>query len=148
MGMVMRELRQKYGASAVAELCLLALGYTPPGVAGPAIGFDGDVVVIDGIRSMAEIEIFRRAGHVKLIAIAASPGRRFGLLTRRGRSDDPSDVERFNIRDERELSIGIGNAIALADEVVSNEHLSLDELGAAALKIVSVWMKERPDGER
>lgn len=130
MGMVMREMREKYGAGAVAELCLNAIR-----------SMKGEVVVVDGIRSVAEVEIFRRAGAVRLLAIMASPERRFQLLTSRGRTDAPQSIESFRTRDERELSIGIGAAIALSDEAISNEHITAVELGSSALKIVDSWMK-------
>jgi dephospho-CoA kinase len=130
MGAVMRELREKYGAGAVAELCLLSIQ-----------SMTGDAVVVDGIRSTAEVELFRKTGEVKLLAIWASPARRFQLLRARGRTDDPQSVESFNSRDERELSIGIGGAIALADEGVSNERISIEELGSSAKIVVDRWIK-------
>ena len=130
MGDVMREMRAKYGAGAVAELCLLAIKAR-----------DGSAVVIDGIRSVAEIAVFRRAGDVRLIAVLASPARRFELLTARGRTDAPPDLESFRARDERELSIGIGDAIALADEAIVNERITPQELEESALRIASGWMK-------
>jgi dephospho-CoA kinase len=130
MGAVMRELREKYGAGAVAELCLLSIR-----------SMTADAVVVDGIRSTAEVELFRKTGEVKLLAIWASPSRRFQLLRARGRTDDPQSIESFNARDERELSIGIGGAIALADEVVSNERISIEDLGSSAKTVVDRWMK-------
>jgi dephospho-CoA kinase len=130
MGMVMKELREKYGAGAIAELSLRSIQSK-----------GGDVIVVDGIRSVAEIEIFRRAGEVRLIAVLASPKRRFELLTSRGRGDAPPDLESFRARDDRELSIGIGNAIALADEAIVNERILPEELGKAALKMATGWMK-------
>ena len=130
MGSVMRELREKFGAGAVAELCLRSIRST-----------EADIVVVDGIRSMAEVELFRRDAKVRVLAIWASPARRFELLKARGRSDDPQTIESFNARDEREISIGIGAAIALADEVVSNERISISQLGEEATKVADVWMK-------
>jgi dephospho-CoA kinase len=130
MGAVMQELRGKYGAGAVAELCLLSI-QSKQGEAA---------VVIDGIRSVAEIEIFRKAGDVELLAVLASPKRRFEFLTSRGRTDAPPNLESFRARDARELSIGIGDAIALADEAIVNEHITPDELADAALSIAARWM--------
>lgn len=130
MGMVMREMRDRYGAGAVAELCLQKIKAQK-----------ASVVVIDGIRSMAEIEVFKTAGRVKLLAVQASPKRRFELLSQRKRTDDPANLESFRTRDERELSIGIGDAIARADEVVSNERSSKDELSGIVLGIAEGWMK-------
>lgn len=129
MGDVMRDIRARYGAGAVAELSLRVIEKSAE-----------SAIVIDGIRSMAEIDAFKKAGSVRLLAVHASGARRFALLSARRRTDDPLDIESFNTRDERELSIGIGNAIALADEVISNEHLSLEELGNAAVKMVKGWL--------
>ncbi len=131
MGTVMQEMRGKYGAGAVAELCLVSIKSN----AGEA------AVVIDGIRSVAEVEIFRKAGEVKLLAVLASPKRRFEFLTSRGRTDAPPNLESFKARDTRELSIGIGDAIALADEAIVNEHITPDELADAALSIAARWMR-------
>jgi len=130
MGTVMREMREKYGAGAVAELCLRSIQSK-----------GGDTVVIDGIRSVAEVEIFRKTADVRLISVLASPKRRFELLTARGRTDAPPNLESFKVRDDRELSIGIGDAIALADEAISNEHITPEELRSTALKIVAGWLK-------
>ena len=131
MGAVMREMRERYGAGAVAELCMQSI--SPMNV---------NQVVVDGIRSMAEVEIFRKAGMVRLLAIWASPKRRFELLKARGRTDDPVTIESFNTRDERELSIGIGGAIAMADAVLSNEMTTAEELIVNARQLVSRWAND------
>jgi dephospho-CoA kinase len=129
MGTVMREMREKYGAGAVAELCLRIIE-----------PMKESVVVVDGIRSVGEVDAFKRAGEVRLLAVHASRQRRFALLSERKRTDDPLNIESFNTRDERELSIGIGSAIAFADEVISNEHLGLAELAQAVDKLAEGWM--------
>jgi hypothetical protein len=72
--------------------------------------------------------------------VLASPKRRFEFLTSRGRTDAPPNLESFRARDARELSIGIGDAIALADEAIVNEHITPDELADAALSIAARWM--------
>lgn len=128
-GKVMLELRGKYGPGAVAEACLESLD-----------GAGGDVVVVDGVRSYAEVEVFKRAGSVKLLAVTASPGRRFKLLTERARSDAPSSRTSFDNRDGRELAVGVGGAIALADETLSNERTTADELGRKAVELVEWWV--------
>ena len=129
-GKVMLELREKHGAGAVAEVCLQLLK-----------SLKDEVVVIDGIRSMAEVDVFGRAGSVKLLAIQASRGRRFQLLAERGRSDAPASRASFDDRDSRELSIGVGNAIALSDETLSNEHTTPEELGNRVVELVDSWVK-------
>jgi len=128
-GKVMLELREKYGPGAVAEVCLRSLK-----------AMRETVVIVDGIRSYAEVEVFARDGKVKLLAIHASRDRRFKLLTERGRSDAPTSREGFEERDKRELAIGVGNAVALADESLSNERATPEELGNRAVEMVEWWV--------
>jgi dephospho-CoA kinase len=127
-GKVMLELRERYGAGAVAEVCLQLLRSVK------------EDVVVDGIRSMAEVDVFGRVGKVKLLAIHASRDRRFKLLSERGRSDAPASRASFDERDSRELSIGVGNAVALADESLSNEHATPEELGRRAVELLERWV--------
>lgn len=128
-GEVMRDLRRQHGETAIAELTLRSMQQS---------GSEG--VVVDGIRSIAEVETFRKSAKVLLVAVHASRSRRFALLKERGRSDDPLTYEMFLRRDNRELEIGIGSAIALADEVVSNEHLAPEKLSARILEVVDDWV--------
>jgi dephospho-CoA kinase len=128
-GKVMLELREKYGAGAVAEVCLDRLK-----------ALKEKVIIVDGIRSYAEVEVFARHGKIKLLAIQASRDRRFKLLTERGRSDAPTDRAGFDERDKRELSIGVGNAVALANETISNEHTTPEELGNRGVELVEWWV--------
>ena len=97
--------------------------------------------MVDGIRSLTEIEAFGRAGRVLLLAIHASRERRFSLLKERGRSDDPITYETFLKRDERELEVGIGRAIALADEVISNEHITPQTLSKMTVRTAKSWIE-------
>ena len=130
-GEVMRSLRQERGEAAVAELWLEAMRKVGP-----------DKVVVDGIRSTSEVKTFRQSAEVILIAVQASQRRRFTLLKERGRSDDPLSYEMFLKREERELEVGIGDAIALADEVVSNEHATPEELASDIVEIVDRWVEQ------
>ncbi len=128
-GEVMQDLRKKLGAAAVAKLCLKALRRS-----------GADKVVVDGIRSMAEVEEFKKSAKVILVAVHASPRRRYALLKGRGRGDDPLTRSMFLERDHRELGVGISNAIALADELVSNEHSTPRELSKQMMEIVDRWL--------
>jgi len=128
-GEVMKDLRKMHGEAAVAELCLKSIKKS-----------GSEKVVVDGIRSVAEVEAFKKGADVLLIAVHASRGRRFSFLKGRGRSDDPDSYEMFQRRDDRELEVGIGKAIAMADEIVSNEHSSPDALAAQTLRLVERWL--------
>lgn len=111
--------RQTYGPGIWAERCLPLLG-------------DGNVV-IDGSRSVAEIEVFRSAlgKGVRVVAVHTSPDRRYQRLRGRGRYDAPRTWQEFRERDERELGWGLGTLIALADVMIVNEG-PLDEFQAKA----------------
>ena len=129
-GEVMKLLRKEKGESAVADLCLESI-----------TKLKAVKVVVDGIRSMAEVEAFRKEAAVLLVAVDASPERRFELLKERGRKDDPLTHEMFVERDRRELGVGIGKAIALADETVSNQHATPGRLAAEITQVVERWNK-------
>jgi dephospho-CoA kinase len=129
-GEVMKRLRDERGEAAVAELCLEVIQKAR-----------SDRVVVDGVRSMAEVETFRKSADVILVVVHASRRRRFALLKERGRRDDPLSYEMFLKREERELGVGIGNAIALADEMVSNEHTSPENLAVEIVKAVDRWVE-------
>jgi len=128
-GEVMKRLRVERGESAVADLCLEEIAR-----------LGTDKVVVDGIRSVAEVEAFRKRAEVVLVAVDASSARRFALLKERGRSDDPLTREMFQDRDLRELGVGIGEAIALADARVSNESATAEELEREMAKAVKRWL--------
>ena len=88
----------------------------------------GDVVFVDGVRSRYEIEVFKELGEVVIIAIHASPKKRFERLAKRGRPDDPKSREEFIRRDEKELSRGIAKVIARADFVIDNNDDNEEEV--------------------
>ncbi|WP_330632117.1 AAA family ATPase [Halocatena halophila] len=79
-----------------------------------------DTVLIDGIRSDAEVERFLEAfgDEFTLVAITAPFELRKDRLSERQR-DDPS-VETLEERDTRELGFGMGAAIEMADETIEN----------------------------
>ena len=128
-GSVMIALRKEFGPQAIAELSLKAFLK------------DRKLVVIDGIRSNYEVDVYKSVGKARLLAIHASPQRRFELLGSRGRNDAPSSRADFDLRDKRELDIGVGNAIALADEVISNNS-SIQDLIQKVEQQVKIWLKE------
>jgi dephospho-CoA kinase len=75
------------------------------------------------LRSLDEADVFKtRFPSFSLIAVHASPETRFTRLNRRRRSDDPDGWEVFRERDMRELSVGLGNAIAMAEHMIINEN--------------------------
>lgn len=80
------------------------------------------LVVIEGIRNTEEIDRFRKDLDVGLV-VGISSGRetRYNRLLKRGREDDPKNMEEFTARENRELSWGIGNVLATADYYICND---------------------------
>lgn len=130
LGKLMLELREKNGPGAVAELIKNQIGNSK-----------SDVIVIDGVRSIAEVDVLKKFGTVKLLSIHASADTRFKFLSERRRSDFPAGREDFDKRDSREMGIGMSNSIALADETLSNNNLTIPQLVDAAYNIIKGWAK-------
>ena len=129
LGKLMLELREKNGPGAIAAL-----------LTEPIKNSQSKVIVVDGVRSTAEIEVLKNVGSVKLLSIEASANTRYKFLSARGRSDDPETREKFEERDNRELSVGIGESIAIADETIVNSNITLDELTERAYKLIEKWI--------
>jgi len=129
LGKLMLELRDKNGPGAVANLLTEQIKNSK-----------SEVIIIDGVRSTAEIEVLKNVGSVKLLSIEAAADTRYKFLSSRGRSDDPATREKFEERDNRELGGGIGESIAIADETIVNSDITLDELTERAYKVIEKWI--------
>ncbi|MGE0014683.1 MAG: AAA family ATPase [Candidatus Methanomethylophilaceae archaeon] len=82
----------------------------------------GNIFLVDGCRSMEEVDAFRTLSEdVYIIAIHSSPDTRYGRLVKRGREDAPREWIEFADRDTREISWGQAEVIALADIMLVNE---------------------------
>ena len=152
LGKMMLKLRQDLGPGAVGQIVLQKLQRDHANNNDNNSGGDFDKnssnVVIDGIRSVAEVEVLKKVGHVRLLAIHASEDTRFKYLRKRGREDAPSDSNEFTGRDKRELSVGVSEAIALANDMISNNELTLEQLKLQAYDIVKGWLDEIHSEER
>ena len=111
LGRLMLEIRRSEGMGAVARrvLPLIEAAVSP-------------VIVYEGARNMEEIEELRKYYTVLTVAIHASPASRYRRLLRRKRRDQPKSWKQFLERDERELKVGLGRVIALADRMIENEN--------------------------
>jgi len=138
MAYVARELREVYGGDVVARKTveeILSRGSS----GGPGCRY----VVIDGSRSLLELEYFRRVFHtVVLVAIHASPETRYKRLASRGRSGDPRSWDEFVARDAAELSLGVGGLIAMADIMIVNDGIGLEEFRRRASEALD-YIRER-----
>ena len=130
LGKLMLELREKNGPGAIAHLVIPEIENSK-----------SNVIIIDGVRSNAEIDVLKKYGKVKLLAIHASIDKRFEFLQQRGRSDDPKTKENFEERDSRELGVGISNSIALSDDAITNNNKTKEELIEATFKKIQGWIE-------
>lgn len=131
LGKIMLEIRAEEGPEVLAKRCIQKIK-----------ALNARVVVVDGLRSPHEVREFKRVfPRFKVIAIHASPKTRFKRLLRRGRSDDPKDWETFYMRDQRELSVGIGEVIATADYMIVNEG-SMEHLKREIRRIIRKVIKD------
>ncbi len=127
LGKTMLEIRKEEGSAVVAKRLI-------PKIGGGAC----QLAVVEGVRSLEEIhELRRNFGDITILAIHASPSTRFERIRQRGRHDDPQSWDEFRERDLRELEVGIGKVIALADEMIVNES-TVDELEMKARKVLEV----------
>jgi len=131
VGRIMLRLREEEGPAVVAKKCI-------PKIVNTAT----DVVLVDGIRSLHEVEEFKKNfPQFALLAVHSSPETRFGRLFRRKRSDDPEGWEVFLERDLRELSVGQGSVIAMADHMIVNEG-TLEEFKAKIREVLEAATKK------
>lgn len=134
VGKVMLQLRADGGVTVVAQKCI-------PKIEAQA----STKVLVDGLRSLYEVEAFKaHFAKFSLVAVHASPETRFNRLFSRRRSDDPSGWEVFRDRDMRELSVGVGNVIAMAEQMIVNDN-SVEEIKPKVVetlrRIEEKWLK-------
>ena len=111
MGLIANQLRQEEGMDAIALRCVPRIMATK-----------APLVLIDGIRGDAEVLIFRREfPGFRLIGIDSDFPTRLARVMTRGRSDDLRNGDELKVRDERELSWGLGLALEQADIHIRND---------------------------
>ncbi len=135
IGVVMIKLREDEGEDVVARRCI------------PKIDAEkSEVVIVEGIRSLAEVKLFKeKYSDFMLIGVYASPKTRLKRLIERGREDDPITLKHFVERDERELRVGIGATLAMADYMIINEG-EVEEFKAKFKEILRRIINENKSG--
>lgn len=132
LGKLMLDLRKENGPAAIAQL-----------VANKISKIHSEQkknkFIIDGIRSNSEIDLLKKIGIVKILGIHASAPIRFRHLQERSRTDAPSTMKECELRDQRELEVGVSKAIALADEIIPNNDITIEQLVSKARTIIKKW---------
>jgi dephospho-CoA kinase len=112
-GDVAQRLREESGESAIAERSL------------PTIRdhlSESDVVLVDGLRSPAEVDRFQTAfgDEFLLVSIEAPFELRADRLRSRGRELTDEDETELKKRERRELDFGMGDVMEMADVTLEN----------------------------
>jgi len=133
-GTTARKLREEHGQYIVAKLTIEKIkGFLE-------VQDDVKTILIDGIRSPYEIEMFDvNFDKFTSVSLYASPKTRFKRVTLRNRKDDSSVYEDFKERDQRELDLGIGEVIATADYLIKNDD-SFEEYEEQVVKFLDKEM--------
>ena len=125
LGRTAGELRRVGGMAAIAELCIPEIERTAAAL-----------VLVDGIRGDAEVDLFRsRFGGFILIGVDAPFEDRLARLSSRGREDDRLSRDELIERDRREISWGLGRALAQADFLILNDR-SVEAFGNQARRLI------------
>ncbi|MBS7638765.1 flagellar hook-basal body complex protein FliE [Candidatus Bathyarchaeota archaeon] len=132
LGLIAERIRRMEGEAAIARRCI-----------GRIKERALDRVLVDGIRSLEEVDAFKEDFEVTLLAVHASPKTRFKRILKRGRKDDTLSWEDFLRRDRRELALGLGSAIAMADHMIVNEG-PLGNLERSAKRFVKALKRDPP----
>ena len=111
LGKIARELREIEGVEVLAYKCIELIEKEKK----------KDIIFIDGLRSIEEVEIFRKLWRFPTIAIITPENKRFELIKNRGRIDDPKSIEELRLRDNRENKVGLKEVIESADYILVND---------------------------
>ena len=131
LGKLILDLRERNGPGAIAELLKESIQNSTH-----------EIIIIDGVRSIHEINVLKETGNVKLLAVNAFPDTRFNFLCERKRSDDPLTREKFQERDNREIGVGLEQIIGLADVSIENNDVTIEEMVKLAIKIFQKWIEQ------
>jgi dephospho-CoA kinase len=124
IGKLAKEMRIEGGPTIIAEKCVDLIKNKRD-----------EVIFIDGVRSLSEINVFRRFWKFPVIAIIVDKEIRFNRLFERGRSDDPKTLEELIERDRREINFGLDEVLKNADYLIKNNS-TIEELKKNLRKLV------------
>ena len=128
LGKIAQRLRRDEGSGIIAKKCVELI-----------IKKTDEIIFIDGIRSLSEVNIFRKFWKFPIIAIIVDEKKRLRRLFKRLRSDDPKNLEELKERDKRELKFGLDKVLKAADYKIKN-NTTIDDLKkktrAVVLKII------------
>ena len=133
IGKLAKKLREEYGEDAVANLLVKNILYKEQ---------DGEII-IDGIRSPREIDVFKEYFDVVVVGVIASRATRYERILLRKRRDDIGEIDEFMEREEREIAFGIMDALFRSDIYFFNEGIDRETAEKYAEKLFEIVLKER-----
>jgi len=128
LGKIALELRKNYGPEIIAERCVDLVKK-----------LKSEVCFIDGLRSLAEVKVFRKYWKFPLIATIVDENIRYERLSKRKRPDDPNSLRDIRERDQREIKFGLNEVIENANYKINNNLSEAEvqqETRALILKII------------
>jgi dephospho-CoA kinase len=103
--LVAEELREKYGQDVLAQRA-----------ADEIKDFRGDTIILDGARSIEEIQFLNDFGEVIILLVEADEKTRFARIRKRNSERDAKNIEDFKWREERNLRVlGLDKILATTD---------------------------------
>ncbi|MFX0187708.1 MAG: AAA family ATPase [Candidatus Hodarchaeota archaeon] len=124
LGKIANNLRNEGGQEIIAKMCVELIN-----------NLKCDVIFVDGVRSIAEINIFRKSWKFPLIATVIDENIRFKRLYERGRRDDPKTISELRERDKREIHFGLKDVIKKAEYKIENSS-TIEDLKNKTRRIV------------
>jgi dephospho-CoA kinase len=124
LGNIAKELRDEFGPDILAEKCVVLIK-----------NLETEVIFIDGLRSIAEVKVFRNSWKFPIVAVMVDDNIRYERLSKRARPDDPKTLEALRERDQREISFGLNEVINRANYKVNN-NLSVKEVQKIARDLI------------
>lgn len=132
IGAMAEKLRKEHGKGIIARKTVEKLE-----------NIKAECIVIDGIRSLEEVHIFREFFHeFILIAVFSSAETRHERILKRNRHENIHTRDQIKKRDARELAFGVGNAMALSNEVLVNENKGYEAFKAECQRKVKELKKD------
>lgn len=124
LGKIAQQLRKNEGPGIIAKKCVELIKKKKD-----------NIIIIDGIRSLAEVNVFRKFWKFPIIAVIVDEKKRLRRLFKRSRSDDPKNLEELKARDDRELNFGLDEVLQEADYKIYNNS-TIDDLKKKARDVV------------
>lgn len=125
LGEIAKDLRKKGGQEIIAKKCVDYIKST-----------SYQVIFIDGLRSIFEVQTFKKFWRFPVVAIDTPDDLRYKFLFNRGRNDDPKDQRELKERDDRESKFGIKKVIENAEYMIKNNS-TIEDLKIKTREIVS-----------